>query len=262
MIIDSHCHLDRLDLSSHGGRLENALDLARKNFVEHFLCVCINLENFPKVLEIANKYKDISCSAGIHPSEAEGQKITVNELVKMANDPKVVAIGETGLDYFHCEGNLEWQRSRFRCHIQAAKIVKKPLIIHMRNASEDVLTILQEEHAEEVGGVMHCFTEDWSIAQRALDLNFYIAFSGILTFKKAQILKNTAKLVPIDKIFIETDSPYLAPVPKRSKANEPAYLHYIAEYLAQLRGISFEDIAAQTTKNFYRLFGTVKVNRE
>ena len=253
-LIDSHCHLDRLDLTAYEGKLQGALEHARQLHVNKMLCVSIDLEAYPSMRDLVRDYDEVSISVGVHPNETEGHEPTVEELVELARDDKVVAIGETGLDYFRSEGNLEWQRDRFRTHIRAAKIAKKPLIIHSREAREDTIRVLQEENAHEVGGVMHCFAEDWDMAERALALNFYISFSGIVTFKTAETLRDVARRVPLDRILIETDSPYLAPVPFRGKTNEPAYVYYVAEKIAELRDLSLDEVASITSENYLRLF--------
>lgn len=223
--------------------------------MEYFLCVCITLKEFPNVLAIANTYSNISASVGLHPNETDiDQEPSVEDLCFFAQDKKVVAIGETGLDYYRSVGEVEWQRDRFRTHIQAAKRVKKPLIVHTRQARKDTLEILRNEQADRIGGVMHCFTEDWEMAKAALDLNFYISFSGIVTFKNAIEIQEVAKKVPLDRLLIETDSPYLAPNPYRGRPNEPAYVKYVAEFIAELRGIPVQELAARTTENFYKLF--------
>lgn len=253
-LVDSHCHLDRLDLTPYDGQLEGALTAAKDNGIGHMLCVCINMENYADVLSIARQYESISASVGVHPNDNDGHDPDVDELVEYARDEKVVAIGETGLDYFRSEGDLEWQRDRFRRHIEAARQSDKPLIIHMRDATADTLRVMKEEKADEIGGVMHCFVEDWETARKALDLNFYISFSGIVTFNSAKALKEVAKLVPADRYLVETDSPYLAPVPYRGKSNQPAWVRYVAEHIAELRDESVETVAATTTSNFFTLF--------
>lgn len=254
-LIDSHCHLDRLDLKPFDNNIANALENAYQHGVKAMLNVCIDLEHFDDVLGIAEANSNIFASVGVHPNETDGRDPSVDELVVLADNKKIIAIGETGLDYFRTSGDdLEWQRARFRNHIEASKQTKKPLIIHMREATDDTLKIMQDEKAEQAGGVMHCFAEDWETAQRALDLGFYISFSGIVTFKNALALKEVAINVPIDKMLVETDSPYLAPVPYRGKSNQPAYVKNVAECIAELRGESYETIAEKTTENFYRLF--------
>jgi len=254
MLVDSHCHLDRLDLAPFGGSIDGVLAAAREQDIGHFLCVAINLEDYPAMLAIAESHEQVTASVGLHPNEQGGHDPGVGELIERARHPKVVAIGETGLDYFRSEGDLDWQRDRFRRHIAAARQAGKPLIIHSRDAKEDTLAILAEEGGSEVGGVMHCFTGDWDMAQRAMDMNFYISFSGIVTFRSAQELQEIARNMPADRMLVETDSPYLAPVPHRGKPNHPAYVRHVAEFIAMLRGESYEAVAAVTTQNFKTLF--------
>lgn len=255
MLIDSHCHLDHLDLSQYNGDLDLALQAANAQGVQHFLCVCIDLEHFPNLITIAEQYSQVWTTLGLHPTELIAKEPTVEQLITLANHPKVVGIGETGLDYYRCEGDTEWQRERFRNHIRAAKALKKPLIIHSRMAPADTVAILKEEKADTMGGVLHCFTESWEMAEAALDLGFYISFSGIITFPNAKELHAVALKVPLESMLIETDSPYLAPVPFRGKSNQPAYVRYVAEALAILKNVDFDTIAYKTTENFYRLFG-------
>lgn len=219
------------------------------------LCVCVELETFDSVRQAAVDFHNVFASVGVHPnSDESAREPSLDELLKLGSDDIVVAIGETGLDYFRSEGDLEWQRERFRCHIRAARQLDKPLIIHTREAAVDVIKILREEHAEDIGGVMHCFVDDWETACQAMDLGFYISISGIVTFKSAAALREVASKVPIDRLLIETDSPWLAPVPRRGKQNEPAYVRYTAEFLADLRDIDFDELAYKTTKNFFDLF--------
>lgn len=253
-LVDSHCHLDRLDLAAWDGKLEGALQAAAENNVGYFLCISIDLENYPTILAMAKAHKQIVVSVGVHPNERDGHEPSSSELIELANDSQVVAIGETGLDYFRSEGDLEWQRQRFRAHIAASRATGKPLIIHMRDATEDTLRVLKEEGADEVGGVMHCFVENWDIAKRAMDLNFDISFSGIVTFNSAKELKEVAKKIPAQRMLVETDSPYLAPVPFRGKPNYPAYVRHVAECVAELRNSKWEAIAEITTENFFRRF--------
>lgn len=258
-LVDSHCHLDHLDLTPYSGDLSKALVQARDQGVSHFLCVCITLKDFPAVLNIAKSYPNISASVGLHPNEQDiDHEPSAEELIALSQDEKIVAIGETGLDYFRSTGDVEWQRERFRQHISAAKHVSKPLIVHTRQAKEDTMRILKEEGASNVGGVMHCFTEDWEMARIALDLGFYISFSGIVTFRSAVEIQDVAKKVPLDRMLIETDSPYLAPNPHRGKSNEPANVRYVADYIAQMRGITLDELATQTTDNFFKLFNCAK----
>jgi TatD DNase family protein len=254
MLVDSHCHLDRLDLAPYGGSIEGVLMAAQAQDVGHFLCVSINLEEYPAMLEIAESHEQVSASVGLHPNERGGHDPEIDELARYAQHPKVIAIGETGLDYFRSEGDLAWQRDRFRRHIAAAKESGKPLIIHSRDASEDTLHILDEESAGDIGGVMHCFTGDWKMAKRAMDLNFYISFSGIVTFRNARELQEVAVKMPAERMLVETDSPYLAPVPHRGKPNYPALVRHVAEFVAELRGETYGQVAEVTTRNFIRLF--------
>ncbi len=255
MLVDSHCHLDRLDLEPFGGELANVLQQAEENGVGRFLCVAIDRGNIPDVIAIAERFDNVYASVGVHPNEEDPKEVTAEELIALADHPKVIAIGETGLDYFRSEGDLAWQQQRFRNHIAAAKACSKPLIIHSREAREDTIRLMQEEGAQAAGGIMHCFVEDWETAQQAMEMDFYISFSGIVTFRNAEALREVARRVPADRLLVETDSPYLAPVPHRGKSNQPAYVRHVAEFLAELRGVSFEELSAQTTGNFNRLFG-------
>lgn len=254
MLIDSHCHLDRIDLAPYQNNFACFIDDAKKNMIEHMLCISIDLESYPALQSLVEDFDQISLSVGVHPNVNQGEEPTVERLIELAQHEKVVAIGETGLDYFRSEGNLEWQQQRFRNHISAAKEVNKPLIIHTREAKADTLDILEQEGAAEAGGVIHCFTEDWEFAKKALDLNFYISFSGIITFNSASQIKDVARKVPSDRYLIETDSPYLAPVPFRGKPNYPTYVRYVAEQIAELRGVSFNTIAEQSNYNYKTLF--------
>lgn len=254
-LVDSHCHLDRLDLTPYDGDLSKAIAHAESQDIKHFLCVSITLENFQDVLKIAKSYPNVSASVGLHPNELDvPHEPSAEDLVILSQDKKVVAIGETGLDYYRSEGDVEWQRERFRQHIRAAIQSNKPLIIHTRQAQQDTLAIMREEGADKIGGVMHCFTEDWEMAKAAMDLNFYISLSGIVTFSSAKVLQDVARKLPMDRMLIETDSPYLAPVPHRGKPNEPAFVRHVAEYIATLRNVTVEEIAEKTTKNFFELF--------
>jgi len=252
MFVDSHCHLDFPELT---GRLAEVLANMAEAQVEHALCVSVKLEDWPRVASLASRHPQLSASVGVHPDSVDVEEPTVSQLLSLSQTEKVVAIGETGLDYFRATGDLEWQRDRFRVHIRAARDAGKPLIIHTRAASEDTLRIMREEHAEQAGGVMHCFTEDWEVAQAALDLGFYISMSGIVTFKNAAVVRDVATRVPEERLLIETDSPYLAPVPHRGKTNEPAWVSHVGAAIAALRGVPVDAIAAATTANYYRLFG-------
>lgn len=251
LLVDSHCHLDFPDYGEEQGRL---LDAMRANGVGWALCAGVTLERLPAVLAIAEAHENVFAGVGVHPDHQDGRDPTTDELVALAAHPKVVAIGETGLDYYRLTGDLEWQRARFRAHIRAAKTCGKPLIIHTRAAAEDTLRILREEKAEDIGGVFHCFTESAAVARHALDLGFYISLSGIVTFKNAVELKQVAQQIPIDRLLVETDSPYLAPVPYRGKRNEPAYVRHVAEEVAKLRGMEYAELARHTTGNFFALF--------
>jgi TatD DNase family protein len=257
MIVDSHCHLNLLDLTDFNNSLTQVLERAKENDVGHFLCVCVELADYPILCQIADSYLNISISVGLHPNNEVSEEPNVEALIKLANQHKAcIAIGETGLDYYRTETNeaREGQRQRFRTHIQAALATKKPLIIHTRQAAEDTLLLMAEEQANDIGGVMHCFSEGWEVAKHALDLNFYISFSGILTFKNANDLREVAKKVPLDRLLIETDSPYLAPVPYRGKQNHPALVKEVALFLSELRQISYEEVAEITSNNFNRCF--------
>lgn len=256
MFVDSHCHLDRVDLQPFGDDFARCMRETRERGVEHILCVSINLEGYRAMRTLVEPYESVAVSVGVHPNEIDCREPTCVELVDLAQDSKVVAIGETGLDYYRSEGDVSWQQDRFRQHIRAAKEIRKPLVIHSRGAREDTLAILAEEGAEEIGGVLHCFTEDWDTAQRAMDLNLHISFSGILTFKNAQIIQEVAKKLPENRMLIETDAPYLAPVPYRGKPNYPFHVRRVAEFLAELREVSLEEIAEVTKKNFHSLFST------
>jgi len=254
MFIDSHCHLDRIDLAPYNHDFAEFVEDAERQRVRHMLCIAIDLESYPAMRELVAPYENISLSVGVHPNATDGWEPSVEELLALAADDKVIAIGETGLDYFRSQGDLDWQHRRFKNHIQVAKTLKKPLIIHTREAGHDSLDVLKQEGADQVGGIIHCFTEDWAYAEKALDLNFYISFSGIVTFKNAVAIKEVAQKVPADRFLIETDSPYLAPVPFRGKPNYPTYVRYVAEHLAELRGTTVDEIARLSSENFYRLF--------
>lgn len=257
-LVDSHCHLDMLIDEVHAD-VEPFVARAQANGVGHILNVCVKMANFPQVLATAKQFDFVSASVGLHPNNTE-ETVDEETLVRLGSDPKVVALGETGLDYFRTQGDKQWQQERFQMHIRAARRLHKPLIIHTREAKEDTLRIMREENAGEIGGVMHCFTEDWDFAKQALDLNFVISFSGIVTFKNAQTIQDAARHVPLNKMLIETDAPYLAPNPFRGKPNEPSYIRHTAEFLAQLRDIKLENFAEQTTENFFQTFkGALRV---
>lgn len=251
MLVDSHCHLDFPELAA---QLPAVLERMRHNGVGCALCIGVNLDDFPKVLSLAETHPHIYATVGVHPEYADTEEPDDKRLVALASHPKVVAIGETGLDYYWHKDRPQWQRDRFRTHIRAARAAGKPLVVHMRDAADDTLAILADEGAGAVGGVMHCFTEKWEIARQALDLGFYISFSGIVTFKSALAIREVARKAPLDRILAETDAPYLAPVPHRGKRNEPAYVLHVAEEIARLRDLPPETIAAATTANFFTLF--------
>ena len=257
-IIDSHCHINFEDLQQD---FDGLLARAAENQVTHMLCVSVNLEDFPQVLDLAHRYPHIFASVGVHPCYTDCEEPTVDRLVKLSDDPRIVAIGETGLDYFRNDGDLEWQRQRFANHIEAGKRTGKPLIIHTRQAADDTMAMLRENGADQCGGVMHCFAEDWETAEKALDLGFYISFSGIVTFRSAETLREVARKVPLEQVLVETDSPYLAPVPMRGKTNEPSFVRHTAAFLAELRGLPVEEIAQITTDNFFRLFSFARPAR-
>lgn len=255
LLVDSHCHLD---FSDFAGREEELLAAMTANGVGWALIAGVTLERFPQVLALAERFPNLYAAVGVHPDTQEGEDPDQERLISLAANPRVVAIGETGLDYYRLEGDLEWQRERFRTHIRAARRTGKPLIIHTREAAADTLRILKEEGAGEAGGVFHCFTETRAVAEAALDLGFHISFSGIVTFKNALKIKEVAGFVPIDRILVETDAPYLAPVPYRGKLNHPALVRHVAEEVARLKGLALEDLAQATTANFFRLFGAAR----
>jgi TatD DNase family protein len=262
VLVDSHCHLDFPEFADQMPALRERME---RNGVTHALCVNVTMEDRAKVLALAEQYDNFFASVGVHPDypsteEHPIQEPTVEQLLAYAQHPKVVAIGETGLDYFRLSGDLEWQRNRFRTHIRAAVEAKKPLIIHTRASSQDTIRLMKEEGADRCSGVMHCFTEDWPTAKAALDLGFYISISGIATFKNAQSVREVACQVPLDRLLVETDAPYLAPMPHRGKTNEPAFVRHLAERLAQERGEDFDHFCASTTNNFFNLFNPLQRN--
>ena len=259
MLVDSHCHLDRLDLAAHDGSLDAALDAARACGVQHFLCIGVSADNAGAVKSLAERYADVDCSVGVHPLDLEqGEAPALDWLLGELNHPHVVAIGETGLDYHYEPEAAELQQQSFRLHLEAAKITGKPVIVHTREARADTLALLREAALPQAG-VLHCFTEDWEMAKAALDIGFYISLSGIVTFRNADALREVARKVPADRLLVETDAPYLAPIPHRGKPNLPQYVREVAEFLAMVRGERFEDLAAQTTANFKRLFPLARV---
>jgi TatD DNase family protein len=259
MYIDSHCHINFPELSV---RLPEIFGKMAENKVTHALCVSVNMPEFPSVLELAEKYPNVYASVGVHPDYEETPEVSVDDLVRLSQHPKIVGIGETGLDYYRLEGDLEWQRERFRTHIRASRATGKPLIIHTRAASEDTIRIMREEGAGTdaggAGGVMHCFTESQQVAEAAMEMGFYISFSGIVTFKNAKDLQAVARAVPLERMLIETDAPYLAPVPHRGKMNEPGLVCHVAEFLSKLKELPLEEVAQATTDNFFKLFNTAR----
>ncbi len=251
MLVDSHCHLDFPDLAE---RMTQVIELMDRNGVGCALCIGVSLENLPQVLALAEAWPALLASVGVHPEAMAAREPTVAELVGLARHPRVIAIGETGLDYYWHKDAPEWQRERFRTHIRAAREAGKPLVVHTREAAADTLRLMTEEGAGDAGGVMHCFTETWQVAEMALDQGFYLSLSGIVTFKKALTVREVAQRVPLDRLLVETDSPYLAPVPHRGKTNQPGYVKHVAEEIARLRGLSYQEIVDATTENFFRLF--------
>lgn len=259
MLVDSHCHLDLIEDHENTDTIEVILAQAKSRNVGACLTVSTSLKTFPRVLAFAEQYDSVFCSLGVHPHNDERETVSADRLCELAVCPKVVAIGETGLDYYYDNDLREHQIEQFQAHIEAANRLDKPLIIHTRQAQADTLSVMKESNASQCGGVMHCFTEDWAMAKAALDLGFYISMSGIVTFKKAEQVQEVAKKVPLDRLLVETDSPYLAPVPYRGKPNQPAYVHEVAAFVADLRGISFDALAEATTENFFRLFKGAKI---
>jgi TatD DNase family protein len=255
MFVDSHCHLDRIDLNPYNQSFAEFVADAAQKGVLNMLCISIDLEAFPAMRDLVMPYPNIWLSAGVHPNNThEGQAFSMDALLAVADTTQVIAIGETGLDYFHGKDYIDGQREFFKQHIEVAKILRKPLIVHTREAGQEALDILRAEGADQVGGIIHCFTEDWAFAEKALDLNFYVSFSGIVTFKNAVAIQEVAKKIPGDRFLIETDSPYLAPMPFRGKPNYPTYLPYVAQKIAELRGTTVEEIAKLSSANFFNLF--------
>ncbi len=252
--VDSHCHLDRLNLDAHGGDFEAMMAATAQAGVSHMLCIGVDLETFPQVQALAEQYENVFASVGVHPLYKESREPQPSELVERAGHPKVVAIGETGLDYFYAKEEREWQQRYFVAHIQAARETGLPLVVHTRGAKDDTLALLREHGGGQVRGVLHCFTEDLDMALQAIELGFYISISGIVTFRNAQALRDTVKQLPLERLLIETDSPWLAPVPFRGKPNEPRYVAHVAECVAELQGVSVAELAKATADNFFSLF--------
>lgn len=254
MLVDSHCHLDRLKLEECGGSLSAAVEAARERGVGHLLCVCIGEENKQDVLQIAESYGHISASVGVHPSDVNDRIVPVSELVEWADHPKVVALGETGLDYHYSAETREIQLESFHNHLLAGQQLGLPVIVHTRNAPEDTIHCINESAGSDRAGVLHCFTETWELAKAALDRSFYISISGIVTFRNAEALREVVRKIPMDRLLIETDSPYLAPVPHRGKSNQPKYVREVAQYVADLKGVSYDYLVERTGENFFSLF--------
>lgn len=254
MLVDSHCHLDRLKLDAYDGDLNAALDAARARGVRQFLCIGISLANRHTVLDIAHRHNDVVASVGVHPCDVESGTASVEQLAEWGQSEKVVALGETGLDYHYTEDTKALQQESFAMHLQAGAQAGLPVVVHTRDARADTLALIKNYGDLEHAGVLHCFTEDWDMARAALDMNYYISLSGIVTFRNAEALRDVARRVPLDRLLVETDSPYLAPVPHRGKPNEPQFVRDVAEFVAELKGVSFAQLAEQTTTNFHRLF--------
>ena len=254
MYFDSHCHLDRIDLGDHDNSFAQLLENIRSEQVTRMLCIAVNLESFDAMHAKIRAHEHIYCSAGVHPGYEKVEEPTVEGLCQMADTEKVVAIGETGLDYLNSKDDMAWQRTRFSIHVEAAKQCSLPLIIHSRHAKQDTLDLLREQNAGTVGGVLHCFTEDWDMARQAIDLDFYISISGIVTFHQAQNVREVAKKIPADRLLIETDSPWLSPAPFRGKTNHPGRVRFVAEKLAEIRGVNLQTLAKTTYQNTNRLF--------
>ena len=251
MFVDSHCHVNFPELAA---QMPDILERMKSNGVGRALCVSVNLPDWPGLIKLVEQHDELFASVGVHPDYEDTIEPTVEDLIERSAHPKVIAIGETGLDYYRLTGDLSWQRERFRRHIRAARLTQLPLIIHTRSSSQDTLNIMKEEGAQEARGVMHCFTESWEVAKASMDLGFYISFSGIVTFKKAIELQEVARRMPLDRILIETDSPYLAPVPHRGKLNDPSKVVHVAEMIASLRSTTVKEIEQATTMNFFNLF--------
>ncbi|MFA5630272.1 MAG: TatD family hydrolase [Porticoccaceae bacterium] len=255
MLVDSHCHLDRLDLFGGSSDVAEVLENARRRGVSRFLAIGVDMASSAGLIGLARRFADVHVSVGVHPLQDEAQPVpSVERLVDLAGDERVVAIGETGLDYHYAESTRRWQQESFVNHLDAARSVKKPVVVHTRSAQKDTLGLIADHADQETGGVLHCFTESWEMAKAALDMNFLISFSGIITFRNASALREVVKKVPLDRLLVETDSPWLAPVPYRGKANVPGYVVEVARQVADVKGIAFEEVAHATTENFCRLF--------
>lgn len=258
MFVDSHCHLDRLSLEHCGGSVDAAIQAAADQGVEAMLCVCISEENKNAVLQIAERHENVYASVGVHPSDVMPKVVSADELKQWAAHPQVVALGETGLDYHYSADSAKVQQASFVAHLQAGAELGLPVIVHTREAREDTLQLMQAHGSTDSAGVLHCFTESWDMARRAIDMNYLISISGIVTFRNADALREVVRKIPLDRLLIETDSPYLAPVPYRGKPNQPAYVRQVAEYVAELKGLDVEALARATRENFYRLFSQAR----
>jgi TatD DNase family protein len=254
MLVDSHCHLDRLKLDKYDGDLTRALQAARDAGVGKMLCVGISLDNREAVTSLAESFDDVVASVGVHPLDVESGLATEAQLVSWGQHPKVVALGESGLDYYYSDESKEVQQESFAVHLRAAAQAQLPVIVHTRDARQDTLDLIAEHGSQESAGVLHCFTESWEMAKAAMDMNYYVSLSGIVTFKNAEELREVARKMPLDRLLVETDSPYLAPIPYRGKPNEPAYVREVAQFVADLKGISFDKLCEITGDNFHRLF--------
>jgi TatD DNase family protein len=253
LLVDSHCHLDRLDFDEANGGIHGVVNKAMDCGVSHFLCVSVHLNQFPHMMEAIKPFDNVFASCGVHPLNQE-EVFEYDQLLSLADNDDVVAVGETGLDYFYAKETQEIQKTSFAQHIKAANQLDKPLIIHTRGAQDDTLAIMREHNADKAGGVFHCFTEEWDMAKQGIEMGFYISISGIVTFRNASALREVVKKVPLDRLLVETDSPYLAPVPHRGQQNQPAFVREVAEFVADLKDISLEALAEQTTENFFTLF--------
>ncbi|WP_423186543.1 TatD family hydrolase [Alishewanella sp. d11] len=253
MFVDSHCHLDRLELDKLGLSLDQVIAAAKQRQIQHMLCVSVSLAEFPSMLELVKPYANVSVSCGEHPLH-QSDSVDAELLARLAASPEVVAVGETGLDYFYNPETKMSQQDGFVKHISVARALNKPLIIHTRDARADTIALMKSHQAEQASGVLHCFTENYEMAKAALDLGFYISISGIMTFRNATELRDVVRKLPLDRLLIETDAPYLAPVPHRGKTNQPAYVTDVAAAMAEVKGVALTELAQQTTANFYRLF--------
>ncbi|MEO0443895.1 MAG: TatD family hydrolase [Pseudomonadota bacterium] len=262
MLIDSHCHLDRLSLEKYDGDLSAAIHAAQQRDIQQLLCVGISINNRQAVISIAEQFDAVVCSVGVHPLDVKEGLASEDDLVTWSQHPKVVALGESGLDYYYSEDDKQLQQESFTIHLSAAKQVKLPVIVHTRDAREDTLNLIRDYGCQDSAGVLHCFTESWAMAKQAIEMNYMISISGIVTFRNASELRDVVKLIPLDRLLVETDSPYLAPVPYRGKPNEPQYVREVAEYIAQLKGLRFEELAKITSDNFYRLFAKASDSRK